>query len=274
MLTRILGGSTREQTYEQPTTFMVIMPKPSHLSSVRVCDLIDHDNACWQENLVREYFSPVDAEVILTMPLCASWPHDKLIWRYSLDGAFSVRSAYHMIVKSRTLGSEGSSHAQHNKWKALWKLCLLPRIKIFAWRICKRILPTNSNLAHRLPSWNMNCPICGHYEESDTHALLEFPLAVQIWGEVCCKFAWTLSRRPAPISWCPPQTGMYMLNFDGGKVGESGWGRGVVIRKSLGDVMITGTEQGQGLQNQWWRRHLLAYWGCDVRWVLASTILW
>jgi len=151
---------------------MVITPKPSHLSSVRVCDLIDHDNTCWRENLVREHFLPVDAEVILTVPLCASWPHDKLIWYCNPDGAFSVRSAYHMIVKSRTLVSERSSHPQHDEWKALWKLCLPPRTKLFTWRICKGILPMNSNLAHHLPSWNMSCPICGHHEESDRHALL------------------------------------------------------------------------------------------------------
>jgi len=42
------------------------------------------------------------------------------------------------------------------------------------------ILPTNSNIARHMPSWSMNCPICGHHEESDTHVLLECPLAVQV----------------------------------------------------------------------------------------------
>ncbi|KAJ8421864.1 hypothetical protein Cgig2_009349 [Carnegiea gigantea] len=128
----------------QPTMFMVIMPKPSHMPSVRVFDLIDHDNACWRGNLIREYFLPVDAEVILTVPLCASWSHDKLIWRYSPDGAFSVQSAYHMIMMSRTLGSEGSSHAKHDEWKAHWKLCLPPRVNSlpggFARGFCQQIV--------------------------------------------------------------------------------------------------------------------------------------
>ncbi|KAJ8450125.1 hypothetical protein Cgig2_033319 [Carnegiea gigantea] len=35
-----------------------------------------------------------------------------------------------------------------------------------------------------------------------------------------------------------------IYQFDGGKVGESGSGRGFVIRDSLGDVVLAGTEQG------------------------------
>ncbi|KAJ8437490.1 hypothetical protein Cgig2_007467 [Carnegiea gigantea] len=156
----------------RPTTFMVITPKPSHLSSVRVCDLIDHDNAHWRENLVREYFLPVDAEVILTVPLCASWPHDKLIWHDSPDGAFS---------------------------------------------------------------------------ESDTHALLECQLALQIWeGSPVNSGIWDAKYRSMEdcIVRAAKQS-MYKLNFDGRKVGVSGWGWGFVIRNSLGDVMMAGTEEGQ-----------------------------
>ncbi|KAJ8452551.1 hypothetical protein Cgig2_000140 [Carnegiea gigantea] len=59
--------------------------------------------------------------------------------------------------------------------KTIWSLCLPPRIKLFTWRICKGILPINSNLARRMPSWNMNCPICGHYEESDTQPYWSAP---------------------------------------------------------------------------------------------------
>ena len=49
-----------------------------------------------------------------------------------------------------------------------------------------------------------------------------------------------------PIRWCPPQIGMYKLNFDGGKVGESGWGGGFDIRNSLRDMMMAETKQGHG----------------------------
>ena len=163
------------------STFKVIMPRPSHLPNVQVCDLIDYENAYWYESLVREFFLPIEAEMILAVPLCASWPHDKLIWHYCPNRSFSVRSAYHMIMKARLLSDEGSLCPRQTVWKMIWSLCLPPRIKLFAWRIYKGILLTNSNLARCMPSWNMNCSICGHHEESDMHALLECPLAVQVW---------------------------------------------------------------------------------------------
>ncbi|KAJ8451058.1 hypothetical protein Cgig2_026867 [Carnegiea gigantea] len=127
----------------RPTTFKVIMPKLAHLPNLHVRDLIDFENVCWHVNLVKEYFLPLDAEMILAIPLCASWPNDKLIWHYCPDGSFSVRSAYHMIMKDKRLGGEGTSGPRQSVWKVIWDLCLPPRIKMFAWRICKGILPTN-----------------------------------------------------------------------------------------------------------------------------------
>jgi len=103
----------------RPSTFKVITPRPSHLRSARVCDLIDYENACWHESLVRDYVLPIDAEVMLAMPLCASWPRDKLIWHYYPDGFFSVRSAYHMIMRAKLLSVEGSSCPQQNVWKMI-----------------------------------------------------------------------------------------------------------------------------------------------------------
>ncbi|KAJ8433977.1 hypothetical protein Cgig2_024682 [Carnegiea gigantea] len=99
----------------------------------------------------------------------------------------------------------------------IWSLCLPPCIKPFAWRIYKRILPTNSNLARHMPSWNMNCPICGHHEESDMHALLECPLAVQVWGgsQLNCGI---LDSKFRNMEDCIASASM--MNFDVGKIGH------------------------------------------------------
>jgi len=69
-----------------------------------VAELIDKDNGVWKKPVVRSIFLPSDAEIICSLPLCHSWPHDELIWHFSANGEFSVKSAY-QVARAR-------SHAQ------------------------------------------------------------------------------------------------------------------------------------------------------------------
>ncbi|KAJ8449836.1 hypothetical protein Cgig2_001492 [Carnegiea gigantea] len=147
---------------------------PPSLSELKVCDLTDFDNMRWKEAMIQELFVPCDAEVILGIPLCASWPNDKLVWHYSADGAFSVRSAYCMIVHF--------AHQSVGIFREPFRpLTSHPCIKMFCWRVSRGILSSNGNLAKRVSSFNMACAMCGHPKESDTHAVLECPLAISIW---------------------------------------------------------------------------------------------
>ncbi|KAJ8452940.1 hypothetical protein Cgig2_014703 [Carnegiea gigantea] len=49
-----------------------------------------------------------------------------------------------------------------------------------------------------------------------------------------------------PSLWQLPASRMYKLNFDGGCVGERGWGWGFVIHNSNGDIVMAGVQQGTG----------------------------
>ena len=62
-------------------------------------------------------------------------------------------------------------------WRALWELEVPPRVKIFAWRVCRGVLPMRCNLARRMAAVGMSCAIGGAMEESDVHILLECPFA-------------------------------------------------------------------------------------------------
>ena len=58
-------------------------------------ELIDPHNGQWDEALIRDVFSPVDAYRILQIPLNVQVMEDFLAWNYMRSGTFSVRSAYH-----------------------------------------------------------------------------------------------------------------------------------------------------------------------------------
>ncbi|KAJ8421949.1 hypothetical protein Cgig2_006420 [Carnegiea gigantea] len=97
----------------RPLSFKPITPRPEPRTISRVSDLIDRDNACWNESLVKQHFMPSDAELILNVPLCDAWPPDKLIWHYHPQGVYVVHSACHMLI-SDTHRNNGSSSSPDN----------------------------------------------------------------------------------------------------------------------------------------------------------------
>ena len=147
-----------------------------------VHELIDNDRGYWKEGLVKEIFLPCDAETILSIPLCRSWPDDKLIWHYNSNGKFSVKSAYHLGIQYSTLMNGGPSKADPKGWKKVWSLNIPSRIRIFAWRLSHGAIPTKENLVKWISSFNMGCVVCNHYLEYEVHILLQCRLALQVWG--------------------------------------------------------------------------------------------
>ncbi|KAJ8423108.1 hypothetical protein Cgig2_004476 [Carnegiea gigantea] len=61
-----------------------------------VSDPIDTTLGSWYEDVVSGNFLLCDVEVILSIPLNQSWPRDKLVWQYTMNGSFTVKLAYHL----------------------------------------------------------------------------------------------------------------------------------------------------------------------------------
>ena len=148
---------------------------------MKVSDLIDKEAGGWKEDLVRQLFVPLDADIILSIPLSTSWPEDKLIWHYTSNGVFSVKSAYHLLrSKLRREAPSSSGGVGNSFWKVIWGLDVPPRIRLFCWKVGVGALPTRGNISRRLSNFDMKCAFCGHLEDSDTHALFECPMAVEV----------------------------------------------------------------------------------------------
>ncbi|KAL1182733.1 hypothetical protein V6Z11_A02G135500 [Gossypium hirsutum] len=62
-------------------------------------------------------------------------------------------------------------------WKFIWKLKILPKIWVFAWRIGHSLLPTNTNLSSIKSYVDPVCSRCRNEDEMLIHALRDYPKA-------------------------------------------------------------------------------------------------
>lgn len=68
-----------------------------NLEHIRVSSLMLPGQRAWNENLVRTISEQEDANTILSMPLLASVDEDRIIWKHSSNGLYTVKSAYFLI---------------------------------------------------------------------------------------------------------------------------------------------------------------------------------
>ena len=83
---------------------------------MKVAVSIDHERIEWKEDILREIFKVKDMAAITSIRLSRVAVQNKLIWKYSVNGMFNVKSAYHM--ERRILGKEVPPMQQR---RPLWK---------------------------------------------------------------------------------------------------------------------------------------------------------
>ena len=144
----------------------------------------------WKAEFIREVFFPHKAEIILSILLSPQMPKDSNVWAWSKNGSFVVRSTYGVAIKllrktssTRTSGDCSNKTKVAQVWKVVWKLRCPNKIKLFLWRACREILPTNYRLAARKVSNNDHCGFCGECESSG-HTLWDCKVAIEVWREV------------------------------------------------------------------------------------------
>ncbi|KAJ8437290.1 hypothetical protein Cgig2_006394 [Carnegiea gigantea] len=173
------------------------------ISFKTVAELIDVEHRAWQEGRIRELFLSCDVDAILDIPLCSSWPTNKLIWHYNLSGLFSVKSAYHMIMNGKRLTHGGSSKVYVVLWKSLTPM---PFSNVPAAQIWE---PS----CFDQDAWNGVFGEGGNLEVTHT------------------------------CTWHPPPMGMLKLNFDVRSMRAAGGGWGFVVHNGDGDIVLAGCKQ-------------------------------
>jgi hypothetical protein len=71
-------------------------------------------------------------------------------------------------------GSASSSSDNDSEvWKKLWKLPVVPKVRVFWWQVLRGILPDYRTLSRRHIMDNSTCALCKAESESVMHALID-----------------------------------------------------------------------------------------------------
>jgi hypothetical protein len=164
------------QGARQPVT-----PKGQCLLS-HVAELIDPCTGLWDEELVKQTFWSMDADIILSTPIRPDF-EDYPAWFFDEKGVFSVKSAYKIYVKKHDADLDTSSggNDESSFWKRLWDLPCLPKVKQFIWRLTHNSLPLRTNIMRRGIRCDTLCVCCKRLDEDGAHTFLKCKETREAW---------------------------------------------------------------------------------------------
>uniref|UniRef100_A0A803N6X6 Reverse transcriptase zinc-binding domain-containing protein n=1 Tax=Chenopodium quinoa TaxID=63459 RepID=A0A803N6X6_CHEQI len=133
------------------------------------------DHPMWNVELVREVLGEY-APIALSIPLSQHNTGDRVYWRFTNNGQFSVKSCYWMI---RGVRDENREHG--DCWKSVWKLKAPPKLKHFVWNALKGNMAVKARLYQKHISEDSWCQVCGDAPEMVMHSLFFYRAARSIW---------------------------------------------------------------------------------------------
>ncbi|CAN1153936.1 Putative ribonuclease H protein At1g65750 [Linum perenne] len=157
-------------------------PPGPGMEEMRVHELLTPDKGQWDVNRLRQVFNEDDIKAITSIPRTGGQDRsDVIIWPYSNNGQYTVRSGYRVLMEQVT----NSSHLHVlGDWQKLWGLQLPPRMRVMAWRLAREVVPTRDALQGRHIPVPWECGMCGAGIENYWHLFLDCPIARSCWEEV------------------------------------------------------------------------------------------
>lgn len=125
----------------------------------------------------------MDVGLVLKMRLVNPEANDKLVWHFTKEWTFSVKTTYHMWMERTLLSSVGESSNpswRRNLWRKVWSSKTQLRTRNFIWLACTGILPCLKNLLHRKVVDSACCSSCDGFED-EFHVLFHCREARRVW---------------------------------------------------------------------------------------------
>ena len=161
----------------------ILSPIIDGLQDAMVDCLISPTSRSWDRDVLFGYFAPMEADLIVKIPLSPTKVEDKLIWPHVPNGVYTVKSGYRFLVKDKPdpLLYHPSQGENPSIWSCIWRLSVPNKVKNFLWKACKEALPVKKNLVRRKV---LEEDVCCHYKlkaEDGYHALWDCSELSAIW---------------------------------------------------------------------------------------------
>ncbi|KAK7850178.1 wd repeat domain-containing protein 83 [Quercus suber] len=123
---------------------------------------------------------PHEAKLIKSIPISFNVAEDKLCWPSNMDGIYSVKVGYRLLVEEEMSSNVGSSNVSQSKstWNGLWKMRTPNRTKTLMWHANLDALPTRVNLVKRKVLTN---PTCQFNEYSSVLVSASYDQSFRAW---------------------------------------------------------------------------------------------
>lgn len=131
-----------------------------------VKDLFSDSAKQWNASLIWKCFSADTANKIMSLHISQENCNDQCHWMSTKNGQSMVKSVYNFLI----MGKPNQFISKDGKfWKRLWKSDLLPKWKIFIWKLMHNALAVKNKLKKRGMEVNTLCVLCKDLEENETH---------------------------------------------------------------------------------------------------------
>ncbi|XP_010430818.1 PREDICTED: uncharacterized protein LOC104715064 [Camelina sativa] len=136
----------------------------------------------WDEPKLRQQLLLEDAAHACCIYLPQHQCPDKLVWHYTKDGIYTVKSGYWLSLHLPDANDHIDPPLGNPLLKTkLWKTSLPPKLKHFYWRVLSAALGTAHELNRRGIPIEDTCQRCCQAVESINHMLFQCPYASKIW---------------------------------------------------------------------------------------------
>ncbi|KAJ4812485.1 Cyclopropane-fatty-acyl-phospholipid synthase [Rhynchospora pubera] len=178
-----LANGDKCQVFGQPWHEFWLEFKPTNRydRALVVSDLIDTESQTWNsQKLIHAlgFYGALFIACNTPVPPCNSNHTDRLIFKASQNGKFSYKAAVRLLQgELAPLDGQASGVI-----KLIWHTPgLLPRIRIFLWKMFHNSIPTQGLYARRLGKPQPSCPLCNNDDDDASHALFKCPAARAFW---------------------------------------------------------------------------------------------
>ncbi|KAJ4788737.1 RNA-directed DNA polymerase (reverse transcriptase)-related family protein [Rhynchospora pubera] len=154
-----------------------------------VCDLYDFNVGSWKMEELNAIYNPSQVLQILNsqiVPRRVGGVKDLMVWQPSKKGKYSVKEGYQYMLHHR--GVHGST-ATSEFWVVIQRWNIVPKVKIFLWRLISKALMLSNNVHRRIVAVSPMCQRCHEENEFETHCFFFCQGSRVVW------FASTLGLR-------------------------------------------------------------------------------